>query len=156
MVTCPTTMTSWWARWRLKSPASRLISRPFLQAQIKKTSNLHVIGICEGNSSGTGRKCFHLMTSSCNSLFVTKVCGQKHPVRCEVVGCINYIPYNNYFQANNHLFFVCFIFSPTSPVAIATREVQVSAADSQTVIANIQRRITCVQKGQITIGHPIA
>ena len=30
------TMTSWWARWRLKSPASRLFTQPFVQAQIKE------------------------------------------------------------------------------------------------------------------------
>ena len=30
------TMTSWWARWRLKSPASRLLTQPFIQAQIKE------------------------------------------------------------------------------------------------------------------------
>ena len=29
------TMTSWWARWRLKSPASRLFTQPFIRAQIK-------------------------------------------------------------------------------------------------------------------------
>ena len=29
-------MTSWWARWRLKSPASRLLTQPFIQAQIKE------------------------------------------------------------------------------------------------------------------------
>ena len=29
-------MMSWWARWRLKSPASRLFTQPFIQAQIKK------------------------------------------------------------------------------------------------------------------------
>ena len=28
-------MTSWWVRWRLKSPASRLFPNPFVQAQIK-------------------------------------------------------------------------------------------------------------------------
>ena len=28
--------TSWWARWRLKSPASRLFTQPFIQAQIKE------------------------------------------------------------------------------------------------------------------------
>ena len=27
---------SWWARWRLKSPASRLFAEPFIQAQIKE------------------------------------------------------------------------------------------------------------------------
>ena len=30
------TMTSCWARWRLKSPASRLFTQPFIQAQIKE------------------------------------------------------------------------------------------------------------------------
>ena len=30
------TMTSWWARWRLKSPASLLLTQPFIQAQIKE------------------------------------------------------------------------------------------------------------------------
>ena len=29
-------MTSKWARWRLKSPASRLFTQPFIQAQIKE------------------------------------------------------------------------------------------------------------------------
>ena len=28
-------VTSWWARWRLKSPASRLFAQPFVQAQTK-------------------------------------------------------------------------------------------------------------------------
>ena len=32
---CPITMTSQWARWRLKSPASRLCTQPFIRAQIK-------------------------------------------------------------------------------------------------------------------------
>ena len=30
------TMTSWWARWRLKSPASLLFTQPFIQTQIKE------------------------------------------------------------------------------------------------------------------------
>ena len=30
------TVTSWWARWSLKLPASRLFTRPFVQAQIKE------------------------------------------------------------------------------------------------------------------------
>ena len=29
-------LTSWWARWRLKSPAYRLLDHPFVQAQIKE------------------------------------------------------------------------------------------------------------------------
>ena len=32
-------VTSWWAGWRLKSPASRLIAQPFVQAEIKETIN---------------------------------------------------------------------------------------------------------------------
>ena len=31
-----TTVTSWWARWRLKSRAPRLFIQPFIQAQIKE------------------------------------------------------------------------------------------------------------------------
>ena len=30
------TMTSWWARWRLKSPASRVFTQAFIQAQMKE------------------------------------------------------------------------------------------------------------------------
>ena len=30
------TMTSWWTRWRLKSPASRVFTQPFIQSQIKE------------------------------------------------------------------------------------------------------------------------
>ena len=47
------TMTSWWARWRLKSPASRLFTQNFVQAQIKNPK-LRVTGFCEGNSPSTG------------------------------------------------------------------------------------------------------
>ena len=49
------TVTSKWARWRLKSPASRLFIQPFIQAQIKeKKSKLRVTGLCAGNSPVTG------------------------------------------------------------------------------------------------------
>ena len=34
------TVTSYWARWGLKSPASRLFTHPFIQVQIKE--NIHV------------------------------------------------------------------------------------------------------------------
>ena len=47
-------MTSWWARWRLKSPASPLFTQPFIRVQIKETSKLRVTGLCAGNSPGTG------------------------------------------------------------------------------------------------------
>ena len=33
----PITMTSKWARWRLKTPASRLFTQQFIQAKIKET-----------------------------------------------------------------------------------------------------------------------
>ena len=32
------TVTSWWARWRLKSPALQFYTQPFIQAQIKKNT----------------------------------------------------------------------------------------------------------------------
>ena len=47
------TMTSQWARWRLKSPASPLFTQAFIRAIIMKTSMLRVTGLCEGNSPGT-------------------------------------------------------------------------------------------------------
>ena len=52
---CPSsiTLTSWWARCRLKSPACRMFAQPFVQAQIK-TSKLRVTGLCQGNSPVTG------------------------------------------------------------------------------------------------------
>ena len=40
-------MTSWWARWRLKSPGSPLFTQPCIQAQIKK--KLRVTGPCAAN-----------------------------------------------------------------------------------------------------------
>ena len=42
------------SRLRLKSPASRLFTQPFIQAQIKQTSELRVTGLCAGNSPLTG------------------------------------------------------------------------------------------------------
>ena len=46
------TMTSSWAWWCLKSPASRLFTQSFVQAQIK--SKLHITGLCERNLPLTG------------------------------------------------------------------------------------------------------
>ena len=70
------TVTSLWARWRLKSPASRLFTQPFVQAQIKENIKApRHWPLCEeftgdrwiprtnGQEHG---KCFHLMTSPCN------------------------------------------------------------------------------------------
>ena len=48
------TVTSRWARWRFKSPASLLFTQPFVQAQMKETSKLRDTGFCEGNSPVTG------------------------------------------------------------------------------------------------------
>ena len=33
------TMTSYWARWRLKSPASRVLTEPFIHTEIKENIN---------------------------------------------------------------------------------------------------------------------
>ena len=48
-------VTSWWVRWRFKSPVSRVFVQPFVQAQIKKISKLRVTGLSEGNPTVTGR-----------------------------------------------------------------------------------------------------
>ena len=50
------TVTSWWGRWRLKSPASPLFTPPFIQWRSKKTctSKLCVTSLCVGNSPETG------------------------------------------------------------------------------------------------------
>ena len=42
------TVTSWCARWRLKSPASRLFTQPFIQAQIKENIKVPRHWLCEG------------------------------------------------------------------------------------------------------------
>ena len=49
------TVTSLWARWRLKSSASWLFTQPFIQALIKENTKLRcVTGFCAGNSPVTG------------------------------------------------------------------------------------------------------
>ena len=49
-------MTSQWARWRLKSPASPLfLLSSLIGLRSKKTSTLRVPGLCAGNSPGTGK-----------------------------------------------------------------------------------------------------
>ena len=47
-------MTSWWAWWRLKSPASRLFAQPFIQAQIKDNIKAPRHWLCARNSPVTG------------------------------------------------------------------------------------------------------
>ena len=49
-----TKVTSQWAQWRLKSPASWLLTLSFIQRRSKKTSKLRVTGLCAGNSPVTG------------------------------------------------------------------------------------------------------
>ena len=48
------TVTSKWALWRLKSPASRLFTQPFDQAQIKENSKAPRHWLWWGNSPVTG------------------------------------------------------------------------------------------------------
>ena len=54
-IVCNTTIkvTSSWARWRFKSPASRLFTQSF-RRRSKKTSKLRVTCLCEGNPPVTG------------------------------------------------------------------------------------------------------
>ena len=40
--------------WGLKSPASRVLTQPFIQAQMKENTKLRVTGLCAGNSPVTG------------------------------------------------------------------------------------------------------
>ena len=47
-------MTSQWAQWCLKSPASRLFTQPLFRRRSKKTSKLRVTGLCAGNSPVAG------------------------------------------------------------------------------------------------------
>ena len=48
------TMMSQWAQWRLKSPASRLFTQAFIQAQIKENTKAPRDWRLCGNSPGTG------------------------------------------------------------------------------------------------------
>ena len=78
---CFITVTSLWIRWRLKSPASRLFTQSFIQAQIKENTKVlrhwPLWGEFAGErwiprTKGQWRgKCFHLMTSSFNECFLT-------------------------------------------------------------------------------------
>ena len=48
------TMTSLWARWRLKSPGHVCLLNRLFRRRSKKTSKLRVTGLCAGNSPVTG------------------------------------------------------------------------------------------------------
>ena len=73
------TVMSLWARWRLKSPASRLFTQPFNQTQIKENIKAPRHWPLGGEFTGhrwilrtKGQlrlKCFHLMTSSWRRLY---------------------------------------------------------------------------------------
>ena len=76
LITRPITLTSWWARWRLKTMVSRLFTQPFAQAQIKENTKAPRHWPLSGNSPVTGEVpaqrasnaefFFYLMTSSYN------------------------------------------------------------------------------------------
>ena len=75
------TVTSQWVRWRLKSPASGLLIQPFIFSQIKEnTKASRHWPLCweftgdrwiPRTNGQLRRKCFHLMTSSCEKFHVT-------------------------------------------------------------------------------------
>ena len=48
------TMTSWWPRWRHKSPVSRLFTQPFIQTQIKENIKASRHWPLCGEFTGTG------------------------------------------------------------------------------------------------------
>ena len=48
------TVTSQWVGWRLKSPAPRLFTQPFIQTQIKESIDAPRHWLCAGNSPMTG------------------------------------------------------------------------------------------------------
>ena len=73
------TMTSHWARWRLKSPASQLFTQAFIQTQMKENikaprrwplwgeftaHRIHRSSVTSPHKGPASGKCFHLMTSS--------------------------------------------------------------------------------------------
>ena len=43
------TVTSLWARWCFKSPASPVFTQFFIRVQMKETSSIRVTGLCAGN-----------------------------------------------------------------------------------------------------------
>ena len=59
-VECTITMTSYWVRWRLKSPVSRLFAQPFVQAQIKENIKAPRHWPLWGNPPLTGGNLVHI------------------------------------------------------------------------------------------------
>ena len=82
------TMTSPWARWRLKPPASWLFTQPFIQAHMKENikapRHWPLCGEFIGDrwiprTKGQWRgKCFHLMTSSCKWFYLGLLSQEVH------------------------------------------------------------------------------
>ena len=92
---CSITMTSQWARWRLKSPASPLFTHPFIRAQIKENirapRHWPLCGEFTGDrwiprTNGQWRgKCFYLMTSSRIGMINAVIHMPQHQELCFVI-----------------------------------------------------------------------
>ena len=59
-------VTSKWAQWRPKSPASPLFTQPFIEPQIKELPKHCVTGLCAGNSPLTGEFPAHMASNEEN------------------------------------------------------------------------------------------
>ena len=64
------TMTSWWARQRLKSPASRLFTQPFIQTQIKENIKAPRHWPLCGNSPVTGEFPAQMVSNVSNVIMI--------------------------------------------------------------------------------------
>ena len=77
------TVPSWWAWWRLKSPASRLFTQSLFRPRSKKTSKLRVNGLCAGNSPVTGEFPAQRASNADN----VSIWWRHHGFCCQVLGC---------------------------------------------------------------------
>ena len=69
-ILCLITMTSLWAQWRLKLPASWLFTQPFIQAQVKESIKApRHWPWCLGNSPVTGEFPEHMASNAENVSF---------------------------------------------------------------------------------------
>ena len=84
------TLTSWWPRWLLKSPASRLFTQPFIQssASLAFVWGIHRDRWIPRKKGQLRGKCFHLMTSSWKKIGIINKTGNillcgflKHVIR---------------------------------------------------------------------------
>ena len=83
-VACIITVTSWWARWTLKSPVSRLFAQPFVQVQINEDIKTPLHWSLWGESigerwipltKGINGKCIRLTTSWYVKLWINRQTG---------------------------------------------------------------------------------